>query len=81
MAVNREDNYDGKTVKRMNIIADRLSKMAAGGDIQAIKEVWDRLEGKASQAVEFTDPDGNNPFAPLLTLVSDNGRPNPKEGN
>ena len=51
IAVNREDMQDGKKVKRLHQIADRVSKMAAAGDLQAIKEVWDRIEGKPSQSI------------------------------
>jgi predicted oxidoreductase len=51
IAVNREDMQDGKKVKRLHQIADRVSIMAAAGDMQAIKEVWDRIEGKPSQSI------------------------------
>jgi len=58
LAVNREadDPADtsGKKRKRLNIIADKLCKMAVDGDIQAIKEIGDRLEGRPRQAVDHS---------------------------
>lgn len=51
IAVNREDMQNGKKVKRLHLIVDRVSQMAAAGDLQAIKEVWDRIEGKPSQSI------------------------------
>lgn len=37
---------------RIAIIADKLVTMAEAGDLQAIREIADRLDGKAVQAVE-----------------------------
>ena len=53
LAVYRETKGDdGKKRKRLNAIADKLCEMAMDGDIQAIKEIGDRLDGKPRQAVE-----------------------------
>lgn len=38
--------------KKLRAIADKLIEKAADGDIQAIKELGDRLDGRAVQAVE-----------------------------
>jgi hypothetical protein len=38
--------------KRIEAIADKLVSMAEDGDIQAIKEIADRTDGKAVQAIE-----------------------------
>lgn len=51
IAVNREDMQDGKKVKRLHRIVEAVSMLAANGDMQAIKEVWDRIEGKPSQSI------------------------------
>lgn len=60
MAVLREEeDSDGKIRKRLNIIADNLCRMAMTGDTQAIKEIGDRLDGKAKQAVEGPNDDGS----------------------
>ena len=53
VALNREmDGLDGKPTKRLYVIADKLTELAAGGDIQAIKEVFDRVDGKATQTLD-----------------------------
>ena len=75
LAVNRV-SQDGKT-KHLDILAHRLIKSAAEGDISALREIGDRLDGKPSQAIEHTDPDGGNPFQPLMDLIAANGRPRP----
>lgn len=57
VALHREDEdptTKGKKMKRFLRIADQISKLAASGDLPAIKEVWDRVEGKASQPIEHT---------------------------
>lgn len=55
IALNREvDNAEGKPTKRITVIADQLVKKAADGDLPAIKEAWDRAEGKAAQTIDQT---------------------------
>jgi hypothetical protein len=54
LAVNRDQDDEGKKRKRISIIADKLCKMAIDGDMQAIKEIGDRLEGRPRQAVEHS---------------------------
>lgn len=67
IALQREvDKGDGQPTKRINMIAEKLAEKAAEGDIQAIKEVFDRTEGKAMQAIEASGPDG----APLLSGIT-----------
>lgn len=53
IALNRvdKDHDTGIKTKRLHRIADKLSLKAADGDIPAIKEVWDRVEGKATQPI------------------------------
>jgi hypothetical protein len=41
--------------RRLRIIADKLAEMAEAGDMQAIKEVGDRLDGKCAQVIERGD--------------------------
>jgi len=38
---------DGVLTKKLHLIAGRLVEKAMGGDIQAIKEINDRVDGKA----------------------------------
>lgn len=56
MAVMREDEIDGKKVKRLRIVADKIVELAMTGDIAAMKEIGDRLDGKPAQA--HTGADG-----------------------
>ena len=49
LAVNRLSK-DGKT-KHLYILADRLVLKAASGDVAAIREVGDRLDGKPAQSI------------------------------
>lgn len=44
--------------RRLDAIAERLIAKAEEGDIQAIKELGDRLDGKPTQALEHSGPDG-----------------------
>lgn len=55
---------DGDRLRR---IAESLLNKAEEGDIQAIKEVGDRLDGKAMQATELSGPDGE-PLKSSLTV-------------
>lgn len=59
MAVLREDISEGQKIKRLNIIADNLVRLAMEGDMQAIKEIGDRIDGKAKQMVEGPNDDGS----------------------
>lgn len=40
---------------RLRAIADKLIENALGGDLQAIREVADRTDGKPAQAIERAD--------------------------
>ncbi|MGB6400019.1 MAG: hypothetical protein WBF73_30700 [Bradyrhizobium sp.] len=41
--------------RRLRIISEKLAEMAEAGDLQAIKEVADRLDGKCAQTIERGD--------------------------
>lgn len=60
LALHRTDEDGTKYLTR---VADALVKAAAGGDIQAIKEVNDRMDGKAVQPV------GNDEDTPFKLVV------------
>lgn len=61
LALHREvKDADGKPTKRLNMIAEKLARAAEGGDLPAIKEVFDRTEGKAPQAI--THEGGDKPI-------------------
>jgi hypothetical protein len=46
----------GDSLKKLREIANALIEKAVGGDMQAIKELADRLDGKATQMLEHTAP-------------------------
>lgn len=63
-AVNRRlEDEEGKP-KKLERLADRLVDAALDGDIQAMKEIGDRLDGKATQQT-----DANVNLAGSLELV------------
>ncbi len=49
VAALMQTREDGKT--RLRLVADRLMEEAENGNIAAIKEVADRIDGKVPQAV------------------------------
>ena len=46
--------------ERLRMIAEALLDKAASGDVSAIKELGDRLDGKAIATQEITGADGSN---------------------
>lgn len=46
----KEAHDDGRD--KLRAIADKLVDLAIEGDMQAIKEIGDRLDGKPSQAID-----------------------------
>jgi len=50
----------GNDPRRLRAIARKLIEMAEGGDLQAIKEVGDRLDGKCAQVIERGDVPGGD---------------------
>tara|TARA_Y100000401_G_scaffold117219_1_gene125174 strand:+ start:646 stop:912 length:267 start_codon:yes stop_codon:yes gene_type:complete len=53
ISLKREAEKGSKT-KRLQIVADQLVKKAMDGDIQAIKEINDRVDGKSHQTTEIS---------------------------
>ena len=64
-AVHREAEK-GKPTKRIEVLAEQLVKEAMQGDIQALKEIGDRLDGKPVQQNTVT----GDPTAPVQILVN-----------
>ncbi len=59
VAVKRQAT-DGKKTKKLAMLADKLVTKALDGDITAMKEIGDRLDGKPAQAVELGGKDGKD---------------------
>lgn len=55
--------------RRLRAIAERLLDKAAEGDVAAMKEVGDRLDGKPRQAIEHTG-EGGGPIIGTINLVA-----------
>ncbi len=59
-AVSRRlEDVEGKPQK-IERLADRLVELATDGDVTALKEIGDRLDGKPTQAKEISGPDGGD---------------------
>mgnify|MGYP007122432364 CR=1 FL=1 len=54
-----------KKTRAINLLAHNLVTVALAGDMQAMKEIGDRLDGKPSQAIEGSGEGGEF----LLTVV------------
>ena len=63
-AVMRESESD-KAKKRIEVMADKCARMAEDGDMAAIREIGDRLDGKPAQYSEISGAGGE----PLKLIV------------
>jgi hypothetical protein len=63
----------GQKTKRLIVIADKLVELAAEGDIQAIKEVCDRVDGKPTQGLDMKHDVGGD-LAALLSAFDRKSR-------
>ena len=62
--------------KRLHAMAEKLYEKAAEGDLGAIKEVGDRLDGKAIATTELTGLDGSDlPISIGLRFVEPDNKP------
>lgn len=68
------NNLIEKNPERLDKVAGQLVSQAEAGDIQAIKELADRLDGKPVQAIAGADGEGPVQHALTVTFV---GRTNP----
>ena len=63
---------------KLRKIADKLVESAEKGEAWAIKEIMDRMDGKAVQATEISGPDGSDLVKGIaITFVEPDGN---KEG-
>ena len=64
---NQLDTKDGQKVDARKAVAKRLIKMAIEGDIQAIKELTNRMDGMPKQSIEHSGDEDN----PIRVEVND----------
>lgn len=68
IALKREATAaDGTPTKKLNQVAEKLVEEAIGGNVQAAKEIFDRLDGKPAQAI-IGEPD--SPIAMAIKWIS-----------
>ncbi len=72
VAVKRQTT-GGKKTKKLSLLADKLVERALEGDITAMKEIGDRLDGKPAQAVELGGRDGEDLSFTITFVKPDNG--------
>lgn len=65
----KDENGKVKKIRYINQLARNLVKAAADGDIQAIKEVADRIDGKPHQSVSSTAEVTHNYVARIPTVA------------
>src|SRR5262245_38273450 len=61
------DMSEGVDLKKLRQIARAHIEKAASGDMQAIKELADRLDGKPAQMLEHSGPDSN----PITKVINE----------
>lgn len=69
VAVNevRDDPADGKKSKALRLLARKTVDMALAGDMTAMKEIGDRLDGKPAQSV--VGGGGDNPIQHVHRII------------
>ena len=70
-ALRMEIAAAGEDHKALRSVARALIKNAEGGDIRAIRELADRLDGKPTQAVEANLDVSSDPMAELLAYIAE----------
>lgn len=73
MVAVKQQATDGKKTKKLAMLARKLVEKALGGDIAALKEIGDRLDGKPAQAVELGGKDGKDLSFTITFVKPDDG--------
>lgn len=66
-AVHRRLEETEGQPRKLEVLADRLVDAGLDGDIQALKEIGDRLDGKPKTQAEVSGPNGD-PIPHSLTV-------------
>lgn len=61
-AMVKDDDGVEHQVTQLDIICLKLVKMAREGDLSSVDRIFDRLEGKPTQALNLGGQDGENPI-------------------
>ena len=73
IALKREAEKDSKT-KRLQTVAEALVHKAMEGDVPAIKEIFDRVDGKVPNENHNTNEVGENTLEALLKAIDGRSR-------
>lgn len=66
-----KEAVEGSDKTKLRAVADALVDKAMSGDVPAIKEIADRLDGKPKQQVEMMGEDGESLFKEItIRLVN-----------
>ena len=58
---------------RIRVLAEALITKASDGDVTALKEIGDRLDGKPSQMIEGAGADGEHLTKVIVEFIKANG--------
>lgn len=58
-------------IQAIDELADKLLELVAGGDLAALKEFGDRIDGKAHQSVGVAETGAGDPVAEILIRAVD----------
>lgn len=75
LELNRMTDDDGKKIKKVSRIVAKLVDAAMDGKIDAIKEIFDRVEGRPAQSVSLAG-DADNPVFHVIELRGINPKAN-----
>lgn len=72
---------EGSNKQLLDEIADKVTQMALEGDIHAMREIGDRLEGKPAQAITGEDGGPVEFVSQIMELVNGSSRGLPTKGD
>jgi len=65
----RLDGEEGQP-RKLELLADKLVDAGLAGDIHALKEIGDRVEGKSRQSIDHSSTDGSMTPPKTIELVA-----------
>lgn len=58
-------------IEALDGIAEKLLDACSSGDLSALKELGDRLDGKPHQSADISNPDGTPLFSEICRVIVD----------